>query len=57
MSKLLSKVTISLIAIAVAATGTFYFTSASKGNTAVANNDQSATLVSVWDKETELDYS
>ena len=64
MSKLLSKITIASIAIAATAVGVFYFTSASgdnntaqKSNFVVANDNTSqATLVSVWDKETE-DYS
>lgn len=64
MSKL-SKITIASIAIAATAAGTIYFTSASgnnntanKNNSAVANETTSqATLVSVWDKETEPNYS
>ncbi|VEP15647.1 putative metal-binding protein [Hyella patelloides LEGE 07179] len=59
MSKLLSKITITVVAIAGIVVGTFYFTSTSRGsNSAVANdNRELATLVSVWDKETEPDYS
>ena len=65
MSRLLSKITIASIAIAATAAGTIYFSSASedsdiisKSNSVVANETSSqATLVSVWDKETEPDYS
>ncbi len=65
MSKLLSKITIASVAIAATVVGTFYLTSTqgvnktvSNNNSAVANeNLASATLVSVWDKETEPDYS
>ena len=64
MSKLLSKITIASVAIAATATGTFYLTSASgdhntvNNNSAVANDNISqATLVNVWDKETEPNYS
>ena len=65
MSKFLSKITIASIAIAGVIGGTFYFTSVSgdnnttnKDNSAVANETSSpATLVSVWDKETEPNYS
>ena len=64
MSKL-SKITIASIAIAATAAGTIYFTSvlgdnntAQSSNSAVANETSSpATLVSVWDKETEPNYS
>ena len=64
MSKLISKITIASIAIAATA-GTIYFTSVSgddntaqNNNRAVANETSSqATLVSVWDKETEPNYS
>ena len=64
MSKL-SKITIASIAIAATAAGTFYLTSVSgdsntvqSNNSAVANETSSqATLVSVWDKETEPNYS
>ena len=65
MSKLLSKITIASIAIAVTAAGTIYFTSASgdsnivrTSNSAVANETEpQITLVSIWDKETEPNYS
>ncbi|MDJ0596485.1 MAG: DUF411 domain-containing protein [Pleurocapsa sp. MO_226.B13] len=65
MSKLLSKITIASVAIAATAAGTIYFSSvsgdnniANKNNSAVANETSSpATLVSVWDKETEPNYS
>lgn len=65
MSKHLSKITITSIAIAATAAGTIYFTSVSgnsntaqNNNKAVANETSSpATLVSVWDKETEPNYS
>ena len=64
MSKL-SKITITSIAIAGVIGGAFYFTSVSgdnstaqSNNSAVANETSSqATLVSVWDKETESNYS
>jgi hypothetical protein len=65
MSKLLSKITIASVAISATAAGTFYLTSASGGNntannsnSAVANeNTSQAALVSIWDKETEPNYS
>ena len=65
MPKLLSKITIASVAIASIIGGTFYLTStsggnnsANNGNLAVANeNTNQATLVSVWDKETEPNYS
>ena len=63
MSKLLSKITIASIAIASVVGGTFYLTSTQDGNkitsnnTAIANETSTATLVSVWDKETEASYS
>ena len=64
MSRLLSKITIASIAIATTAAGTIYFTSASGNNNIVSNNravanetSTQATLVSVWDKETEPNYS
>ncbi|MEL7522747.1 MAG: DUF411 domain-containing protein, partial [Cyanobacteria bacterium J06553_1] len=67
MSKLLSKITIASITIAATAAGTIYLTSfsgdnsiVSKSNIAIANeNGSKATLVSVsvWDKETESNYS
>ena len=65
MSKL-SKITIASIAIAAtAAAGTIYFTSVSGDNNTAQNNNKAvanetssqATLVSVWDKETESNYS
>lgn len=64
MSKL-SKITIASIAIAATAAGTIYFSSvsgdnntANKDNSALANETSSqATLVSVWDEETEPNYS
>ena len=63
MSKLLSKITITSIAIAGVVGGAFYLTSTQDGNktvsnsTAIANDTNTATLVSVWDKETEPSYS
>ena len=65
MSKLLPKITIASIALGTIAAGTIYLTSASrdnntvsKSNLAVANETISqATLVSVWDQETEPNYS
>ncbi len=65
MSKLLSKITIASVAIASVIGGTLYLTPASgdnntaqKNNFAVVNDNTSqATLVSVWDKETEPNYS
>lgn len=64
MSKL-SKITVASIVIAGVIGGAFYFTSVSGDNStaqndnkAVANETSSpATLVSVWDKETEPNYS
>ncbi|MCC0178329.1 DUF411 domain-containing protein [Waterburya agarophytonicola K14] len=65
MPKLLSKTTIASIAIAATAIGTIYLTSASRGNNIVnssnsilaKDNSSPATLVSIWDKETEPNYS
>lgn len=65
MSKLLSKITIASILLATTAAGTIYLTSSlgdnnilSKSNSAIANETNSqVTLVSVWDKETEPNYS
>lgn len=65
MSKLLSQITIASIAIAATAVGTIYLTSVSgdnntvsTSNSAIANKASSqATLLSVWDKETEPNYS
>ena len=65
MSKLLSKITIASIAIAATAAGTIYFTSVSGDNNTVSTSNSAvanetitqATLVSVWDKETEPNYS
>ena len=64
MSKLRSKITIAL-AIAATMLGTFYLTSSSRNNDAVSSNNslvkndnpERATLVSVWDRETEPNYS
>ncbi|MGB7518376.1 MAG: DUF411 domain-containing protein [Spirulinaceae cyanobacterium] len=65
MSKLISKITITLTAIAATAAGTIYFISASNNNstanqsnsTAGKSTSTQATLVSVWDEETEPNYS
>ena len=65
MSKLLSQIIITSIAIAGVAGGAVYLTStqggnqtASDNNAAIANNNtKTTTLVSVWDKETEPAYS
>ena len=65
MSKLLSKITVTSIAIASIVGGAYYFTSTpgndltiSSNNSVIAqDNPHQATLVSVWDKETEVDYS
>ncbi|AFZ37965.1 protein of unknown function DUF411 (plasmid) [Stanieria cyanosphaera PCC 7437] len=64
MSKLLSKITITSIAIASALGGAYYLTSSqgvnqtlSDNNSVVAQNINTATLVSVWDRETEPDFS
>lgn len=70
MSKLLSKITLASVAmpaasfaIAVTAVGTFYLTSVgnnnlANNNSAIANeNVAQVTPVSVWDKETEPNYS
>ena len=64
MLKLLSQITIVAVAIAAVVGGGIYLTSTqgvnktfSNNNSAVANeNLASATLVSVWDEETEPDY-
>ena len=63
MSKLLSKITIAAVAITSITVGTFYLTSTQGFNknanhSAFAeNNPHQATLVSVWDEETEPAYS
>lgn len=65
MSKLLSKITITSVAIAAVIGGSVYLTSTSRVDRTVSNynsvvaedNRSSATLVSVWDKETEPAYS
>lgn len=64
MSNLLSRITITSIAVAGAIVSAYYFTSipgkdmaANSSNSAIAENTAQATLVSVWDKETEADYS
>ena len=64
MSKLLSKITVTSIAVATVLGGTYYLTSIQGANKAVnvnnpamAENTAQATLVSIWDKETEADYS
>ncbi|MEL7417118.1 MAG: DUF411 domain-containing protein [Cyanobacteria bacterium J06555_3] len=64
MSKLLSKITVTSIAVATVLGGAYYFTSTqgankavSVNNSAIAQDTAQATLVSVWDKETEADYS
>lgn len=64
MSRLLSKITIASVVVAATVAGTFYLTSVSgdnkiaNNNSAIANETSSqATLVSVWDKETEPNYS
>ncbi|MDJ0650390.1 MAG: DUF411 domain-containing protein [Xenococcaceae cyanobacterium MO_188.B19] len=65
MAKLLSKITLASIAIAATVAGTIYFTSASGNNNTITNNNSAianetssqATLVTVWDKETEPNYS
>ena len=64
MSKLLSKVTFASIAISILIGGTIYLSSASRGNSsssngnlAIASDNNQATEVSVWDKETVSNYS
>ena len=65
MSKLLSKITITCIFVAGAIAGIYYFTSTpgndlaiNSNNSAIAQDDpHQATLISVWDRETEADYS
>ena len=64
MSKLLSRITITSIAVAGAIASAYYFTStpgkdlaATSSNSAIAQDTAQVTLVSVWDKETEADYS
>lgn len=59
MSKLLSTITVTSIVIAGVIGGGIYLNS-TKGvndNSAIANDANTTTLVSVWDKETEPDYS
>ena len=63
MSKLLSKITISSIAIASVIGGGVYFNSTQgvnktvNPNLAIATEQDAATLVSVWDRETVPSYS
>ena len=57
MSKLLSTITITSIVVAGAIGGGIYLNSARVDNTAIANDANTATLVSVWDKETEPNYT
>ena len=58
MSKLLSKMAIASVAIAATAVGTFYLAPASGDNHLTqGENTSQATLVSIWDKETEPNYS
>ncbi len=65
MSKLLTKITIYSLGISSVIGGTFYLTSVSGDNNTVSSNNfivakeniSQATLVSVWDKETEPNYS
>ncbi len=65
MTKLLSKITITSISLATFVGGGIYLASTQEvdrtmgnQNSAIANeNPQAATLVSVWDNETEPDYS
>ena len=65
MSKLLSKITVTSIAIATIVGGVHYLTSTpgndltiSSNNSVIAqDNPHQAILLSVWDKKTEVDYS
>lgn len=61
MSKLLSKLSITSIAIASMVGGAIYLTSTQgksvSNNSAIAQDTNTATLTSVWDKETEPAYS
>lgn len=64
MSKLLSKITVTSIAVATVLGGTYYLTSSqgvnkvvSVNNLAMAEDNAQANLVSTWDKETEPNYS
>ena len=64
MSKLLSKITVTSIAVATVLGGTYYFTSTQGANKAVSVNNSAmaedtaqATMVSVWDKETQPNYT
>ena len=64
MSKQLSKITVTSIAVATVLGGTYYFTSTQGANKAVSVNNSAmaedtaqATMVSVWDKETEPNYT
>lgn len=57
MPKRLSKIILASIAIAGVVGGAIYITSIqSANNIAIADDTNTATLVSVWDKETELSY-
>ena len=63
MSKLLSKISITSIAIAAIVGGTMYLTTNPEQNktlshnSAVAQDVNAVALASVWDQETEPDYS
>ena len=64
MSKLLSKITVTSIVVVTVLGGAYYLTSTQGANKAVSMNNSAmaedtaqATLVSVWDKETEPNYS
>lgn len=64
MSKLLSKITVTSIAVATVLGGTYYFTSTQGANKAVSVNNSAmaedtarATMVSFWDKETQPNYT
>ena len=59
MSKLLSTITITSVAIATIIGSGIYLTSTQEvnDNSAVANDTNTATLTSVWDKETKPNYT
>ena len=59
MSKLLSTITITSVAVASVIGGGIYWTSTQgvSDNSAVANDAHTATLASVWDRETEPNYT
>lgn len=61
MPKLLSKIAGSSVVIAALVAGGFYWASLQNenpvSNNAAASDNHQSTLVSVWDKKTELEYA